>query len=132
MDVRPLDKKLSVSSQITTDDVEALKAQGFRAIISNRPDGEEAAQSTAYDIEAAAKRAGLAFHHIPVVGGAIGEDALSGADGPVLAFCRTGTRAASLWALSHAGMTPAATLLDHAKAAGHDLSGLRGRLDGAA
>src|SRR3546814_16667400 len=74
--------------------------------------------------------------HIPVVGGSIGDsdvaafaDALEQADGPVLGFCRTGTRSTTLWALGQAGKQPTEAILKTAAAAGYDLAALRPRLD---
>ena len=40
MDLRKITEKVSVSPQITVEDMAAIKAAGFRAIICNRPDGE--------------------------------------------------------------------------------------------
>src|SRR3546814_2518731 len=56
--------------------------------------------------------------------------ALDAARGPVLAFCRSGTRSAHLWALAEAkaGGDPAA-ITAKAAAAGYDLSGIRPLLD---
>ena len=51
---------------------------------------------------------------------------LSQADGPVLAFCRSGTRSTYLWALARArlGDDPDG-LVEKAEAAGYDISGIR-------
>jgi len=56
--------------------------------------------------------------------------AMAAADGPVLAFCRSGTRSCNLWALAMArqGAEPD-ELLAKAAAAGYDLSGIRMILD---
>jgi sulfide:quinone oxidoreductase len=48
--------------------------------------------------------------------------------GPVLAFCRTGTRAAMLWALDQAGQRSPEALIETAGAAGYDLKPLYARL----
>lgn len=139
MDIRPLDETLSASPQIDPSDLSAIAARGFRSVISNRPDGEEAGQPTAADIRAAAEGAGLVFAHVPVVGGAIADGdiaafqaALADLPAPVFGFCRTGTRTTTLWALSKAGTTPADVLIERARSAGYDLAGLRPRLDGRA
>ena len=73
MDIRPLDEALSASPQIAPEDLPAIAAQGFRSVISNRPDGEEPGQPTAEALRQAAEAAGLAFAHVPVVGGAISD-----------------------------------------------------------
>jgi sulfide:quinone oxidoreductase len=59
MELRQLTPELSVSPQITADDVAALKVAGFRAIVCSRPDGEGAGQLLFSEIERAARLAGL-------------------------------------------------------------------------
>ena len=126
---------VSVSGQLTEQDLVRVAASGFTAVICNRPDGEEPGQPEAAAIAAAAARHGLGFTHIPVTSGAIADadvalmrEALAGASGPVLAYCRSGTRAAMLWALVNAETRPAADILNVASAAGYDLTSLRPRL----
>ena len=51
MDRRKISAKFTVSPQITAADVETIKAEGFRAIICNRPDGEGADQPSFEEIE---------------------------------------------------------------------------------
>lgn len=137
MDIRPLDETLSASPQVTLEDLGAIAAQGYRSVISNRPDGEAPDQPNAAEIASAANAAGLEFRHLPVVGGAIGEadvaafeTALADLPRPILGFCRTGTRTTTLWALARRDEQPADALIATAKAAGHDLAGLRPRLEG--
>jgi sulfide:quinone oxidoreductase len=127
---------ISVGSQLAPADVADLAAQGFRAIISNRPDGEVEGQPTAAALAAEARRHGLDFRHIPVVTGRIGEadidafaQALEELEGPVFAFCRSGTRSTGMWALSQAGRSEPAALIRTAAAAGYDLTPLAGRLE---
>jgi len=127
---------LSVAPQIEPDDVAAAAARGFRSVINNRPDGEQDGQPAGATIEAAAQRAGLAYRHIPVVSGQLQDaqvqafaSALEALPGPVLAFCRSGTRCASLWALQAGGDADA--VLATARAAGYDLSALRPRMGAA-
>lgn len=139
MDIRPLDEALSASPQITPEDLPAIAAQGFRSVISNRPDGEESGQPNAEDMRQAAEAAGLTFAHVPVVGGAISDqdiadfqDALAKLPKPVFGYCRTGTRTTTLWALANAGAASPDKLIARAKSAGYDLAALRPRLEGAA
>ena len=130
-----LTDRLSVTPQPGLADVKALAEAGFRSIIGNRPDGEEPGQPNWSAIERAAHEAGMEARHIPVVPGAIGDEdaaafaaALDELPGPVIAFCRTGTRSATLWALSNAGRRSADELIRTAAAAGYDLSSLGERL----
>lgn len=130
---RTLDDRISVFGQITRDDVAAAKAQGFTMIINNRPDGEQDGQPTAAEIGAAAREAGLAYAAIPVDHSGFSEeqvaamaDALAAADGPVLAFCRSGTRSTFLWALASARRgEDGDQLIAKAANAGYDLSPIR-------
>lgn len=137
LDIRRIDDRLSVAPQIAPGDIPAIKAAGFVAIINNRPDGEEAGQPDAAAIRAAAQDAGLTCVDIPVTQAGFSHpqldatrQVLADADGPVLAFCRSGTRSCNLWALAAAksGGDPA-VLHDQAAAAGYDLSGIRAMMD---
>ncbi|MEP9401333.1 TIGR01244 family sulfur transferase [Sphingomonas sp. VNH70] len=137
MDIRRIDDRISVSPQITADDMGLLKAQGFTTIVNNRPDGEEAGQPGGDAIAEAAAAAGLAYHAIPITHAGFSHpqlDAmaavLADADGPILAYCRSGTRSCNLWALASAkqGGDPA-ELADKAAGAGYDLSGMRPTLE---
>ena len=64
-DFRHVTDELSVAPQISVADVAEAKAQGFTAIICNRPDGEDPGQPAAAEIAAAAQAAGLTYTHIP-------------------------------------------------------------------
>lgn len=105
MDVRQITGSYSVSPQITEDEVAAIKAAGFRSVICNRPDGEQPGQPSHDAIKAAVEAAGLSFRYIPVVSGQMTPQnvadqaaALKEAEGPVLAYCRSGTRCTNLYA----------------------------------
>ena len=136
MQAKQLTSELYVTSQITLEDVQTAAEQGFTSIINNRPDGEEADQLTASEVEAVAQQMGIRYIHQPVVGGNISADdvatfsrLINDQPGKVLAHCRTGTRCTMLWALSQAGKQSADSLLATAKKAGYDLEQLRDRLN---
>lgn len=138
MNPKMLTDGLMVSGQIDLADIDQAAAASVRAIINNRPDGEEPNQPLSATLEARARAAGLDYHHIPVSGGRFDDASIRAFDkaradagGDVLAFCRTGTRSTTLWALSQAGKQPADTLIGAAQAAGYDLSAYRARLDAA-
>lgn len=135
--LRTVNESVSVAGQIMPDDVAAIAAAGFKAIVNNRPDDEDRGQPTGDAIRAAAAAAGLAYHAIPVTQAGFSHSqidamtaALVGAGGPVLAYCRSGTRSCNLWALAaaKAGRNPA-LLVAQAEDAGYDLSGIRSMLD---
>ena len=116
---------------------ERLQQLGIeRMVLNNRPDGEAADQPSSEEMAIAAEAAGLAYAHQPVVGNNISDIDIDGfdaivslADAPVLAFCRTGTRCTTLWALTQADEQDNASILTTAEQAGYDLSQLAGRLD---
>ena len=136
-DLRPLNDRIAVAPQITPDDIPAIKAAGYVAIVNNRPDDEDHGQPTGSDIHAAAKAAGLRYSAIPVTHAGFGHAqidamvaAINAADGPVLAYCRSGTRSCHLWALAAAKAGRDPTLIAaQAANAGYDVSGLRALLD---
>ncbi len=106
--IRQLDDRTLVSGQIAPHEVAGLVAQGVTVLVNNRPDGEEAGQPLASEIEEAAAQAGIAYRYVPIFRG-IGpadveamQDALGQAEGgKMLAFCRSGTRSALACALVH-------------------------------
>jgi uncharacterized protein (TIGR01244 family) len=135
LDVKRINDHVSVSPQIGPDDLPALKALGFTAIINNRPDGESPDQPSSATMQAAAEKVGIAYHYIPLGRDGVSsqmveetEAALEGSTGPVLAFCRSGTRSTTLWALSQAGRVPAQEIVTAAAHAGYDMSHLLGHL----
>ena len=136
MELRMIDDGLAVAPQMAPEELAVLPAQGFAAVICNRPDGEEPGQPLLDDMRAAAQAAGLAFHHIPVSGGQFPPATVAafaavrrGTLGKVLAYCRTGTRAATLDALANVHGLSVAERLSNAKAAGYDLSALAERME---
>ena len=133
-DFRRVTDGFSAAPQISLTDVAEAGRQGFRTLISNRPDGEEPGQPSASEIGAAAVAAGLAFHHIPVRGAPTPDQVeetrivLQDAEEPVLAFCRSGTRSIVAWSLSQAtsGAMDRGDLVSLGRQAGYDLSGVLG------
>ncbi len=135
MQLNKVTDALSVSPQIGAEDMAAIRDAGFRAIICNRPDGEGADQPNFEEIEAAAKKAGLEARYLPVTSGMVRDadaesfgQALMELPGPVLAYCRTGTRSATLWSLSQAKSRPVPEILAATKAAGYDMAGVARRI----
>ena len=104
MNNREISPEYSVSPQLQPSEMALAAQQGFRAIICARPDDEEPGQPSAAMMEEAAKAAGLGFAHIPISSPQVGTvvaqhmaSALAALPGPILAYCRTGTRAEALW-----------------------------------
>jgi uncharacterized protein (TIGR01244 family) len=130
--MKRLEENMFVAGQIAPEEIAGLR---MAMIVNNRPDGEEPGQPTSDAMAAAAAAAGVEYRHIPVAGGlslplvAQMADALAEADGPVLAFCKSGTRSTFLWALARSRLgADAEELVEQAAAAGYDLSPIRGFL----
>lgn len=133
---RKLDDSISVAGQITAEDIAAAARQGFTMVINNRPDGEQPGQPSSAEMERAATASGLAYAAIPITHAgftraqvdAMG-GALASATGPVLAFCRSGTRSTFIWALARAAAGEDGDVLaGKAAGAGYDLTPIRGML----
>lgn len=133
-DIRKVTDRFSVAPQIEPEDVAAAKARGFVKLINNRPDDEVPGQPTSAEMEAAARAAGLDYVHIPFAGRPTADQAeavaseADAADGPVLAFCRSGTRSITAWSIGQAmaGKRSPGELIGLAAGAGYDLSPILG------
>lgn len=135
MDIKPISDKLSLSEQLQLSDIATVAEQGYRSIICNRPDGEGADQPTIDEIRNAAEALDIEVRYQPVVPGQISDadvasfsQAMRELPKPTLAFCRTGTRSATLWSLSQANNLPISDILSSTQAAGYDMSGAVRRL----
>ncbi len=134
---RKLTDNIHASPQIALEDVAEAAAMGVKLIINNRPENESDDQIAGPDIAAAARAAGIDYVAIPVTHSGFSEPqvaamakALNEAKGPVLAYCRSGTRSTLLWALSEAsqGGDPDA-LTNMAAKAGYDINPVRPLMD---
>lgn len=127
---RKVTDTLSVSPQISPDHVAIAAEEGFKTIICNRPDGEEAGMPLSADISAAAEAAGIKFVYLPFGGPPPADiiaqqaDIIDHADGPVLAYCRSGTRSVTTWALGKTEPAERTAAIEAAANAGYDLSAL--------
>jgi len=130
---RRIDDSISVAAQISPDDVSRAAEAGFAMIINNRPDQEEPGQPAGDAIREAARAAGIAYVAIPIGHGGFSvdqvramEEALKAAQGPVLAFCRSGTRSTFAWALAKGADGGDPDELAHkAAGAGYDISPIK-------
>lgn len=131
-DIRKVTDYFSVAPQIDETDVEEIAAQGYKTIVANRPDGEGGIdQPRMGSIRTKAEEKGITFVALPFSGAPSPEiiermqSILNEAPTPVLAYCRTGTRSITAWALAHAGQGQAEEITDAAADAGYDLSSLK-------
>ena len=133
---RKINDNISVSPQISLDDIAAAKADGVTLIINNRPDGEDPSAPQSADIEAAARDAGMKYIAIPIThsgfsGPQVDAMIAALADGDkALAYCRSGTRSTLLWSLAQAkqGVDPD-EISRLAGNAGYDITPVRAMVD---
>ncbi len=135
MDIKTLTSNLSISPQVLVSEIQAIAQAGFKAIICNRPDGEGPDQPSFKEIEQAANQYGLEAKYLPAESGKVKDEEgqafgqlLHALPGPVLAYCRTGMRSTTLWALSQAGSTPLPHILEASQKAGFDMKALVQRI----
>ena len=136
MNIKTINNQLSISEQITMADVETFAEQNIKTIIVNRPDGEGADQVNVEEIIAAAKPHGIRVVYLPVTSGKVTDEQatqfgsiLSDTSDKVHAYCRSGMRSATLWAI-HRSQTGEGfeTIQNTLANAGYDISGLASRL----
>ncbi|GAA0473655.1 hypothetical protein GCM10009096_13760 [Parasphingorhabdus litoris] len=134
---RKINDKVSVSPQISLEDIATAKAEGVSLIVNNRPDGEEPTAPQSAEIEAAAKAAGIDYIAIPITHSGFSApqvdamiSALDGTEGKTLAYCRSGTRSTLLWSLAQAkqGVSPD-EIARLAGNAGYDITPIRAMVD---
>lgn len=129
-----LSDRIAVRDQLTPADVATIAAHGFGAVFDLRPDGEVPDQPSSDVIGNVVRAAGLRFAYLPTPHGDIPEAvvrdlgrALDGDTGKVLLYCRSGKRAARVWALaeaSRAGGSDAAAITAAVRAAGQPIDDL--------
>ncbi|MBL0038279.1 MAG: TIGR01244 family phosphatase [Nitrosomonadales bacterium] len=135
MKISQLDKYIFISDQIVDSDLQDIAKRNIKTIICHRPDDEGADQPDFEEIAKQAKKLNIECHYIPVVSGKISDEDVKNfsktyaeAPKPVLSYCRSGMRAASMWALSQADTLGVTNVLNAGKNAGFDLSGLTSRM----
>ena len=135
MELKRVNQEFFVSDQISQQDIAEIAAKGIRTIICNRPDGEGADQPNIIEIQEAAIQHGIQLEYLPVVSGRVTDEQAvefkqiyQKSQKPLLAFCRSGTRSITLWALSQVVEQSLDQMLLQAKALGYDLQGLVPRI----
>ena len=118
-----------VTAQIKPDDLARFRDRAeIKSVIDLRPDGEAADQTPSARMAAEARKSGLEFSYVPTPHGRVPGEVVTQFDAalahsrkPVLLYCRSGSRAARVWALSEAsrvGGLDAAVILAAVRAAG--------------
>jgi uncharacterized protein (TIGR01244 family) len=135
LDIREITETYAVSPQIAPEDMGAIRARGFTTVICNRPDTENPPELHSAALKAAAEAAGLHFVENPFAAGLDmsiidrQRAAIDAATGPVLAYCRSGTRSATVWALAEAGRSGTDSILQAISRAGYPMDGMRAQID---
>lgn len=129
MDIKIISPFLSVSPQIYPAQMGRLARWGFKTIFNNRPDNEKAGQPLSAELAGEADKHGMVFVNLPILTSGVTERnvvdfsvEIARAYGPVLAFCRSGTRSTTLWARHEARRMDADSIIGFAATIGYDLS----------
>lgn len=136
MNIHSLDTQFSIADAVYPNDLAEIKQHGFQSLICHRQAGEAEDHCDNSALATKAAEIGLAWKEIPVKPGEYTDAALADFQqaaaelpAPILVFCRSGRRAACMWALHRASLgSPSEMLLSAAQNAGHDLSDLAPRL----
>lgn len=135
MQLKQVNAEFWVADQITVQDIELIAARGIKTIFCNRPDGEGADQPNVAEIEQALQPYGIQIQYLPVVSGKVTDEQSEEfkqlymqAQKPLLAYCRSGTRSITLWALSQVADQTLEKMLLTAKTLGYDLQGVVPRI----
>jgi sulfide:quinone oxidoreductase len=135
MELHTLSAELSVAPQILPEDLARIRAAGFQSVICNRPDGEAGDQPLFAEIERAAQALGLRTYYLPAVSGKVTDEqgqlfgqVMAELPKPVLAYCRTGMRSTTMWALAEARHKSLPEIVAVAQRAGYDMKGVVRRI----
>jgi sulfide:quinone oxidoreductase len=127
----------AVAPALDAADFSHIAELGFKAVINNRPDGEEKGQPPGNELKRHAETLGLAYRHVPARKSDIFTDpvveamadALQSVQGPILAHCKSGLRSAIVWAAASSRTVPVNEILEALASAGFDLGFIRDDLD---
>jgi uncharacterized protein (TIGR01244 family) len=134
MNIRPTNTPgITVADQPSEADLAALKAQGYRAVVNLRHDGEPEQPLSTADEGARVRAMGIDYLHYGVGGGPLTDEGVTAvcdlltqhAGGKVLVHCRKGARAAALVLIQEARKNrwSADEAMGHARALGLELEG---------
>ena len=119
MEIKTVSADFSVSGQLVSEDLTALRKAGIKTLICNRPDQEVAGQPSCADLTELARGQGIAMYYLPVVNDTINSNDVNTfttifntAEKPVHAWCRSGLRSITLWSLAQVkhGADPSAVV----------------------
>ncbi|MDH3452041.1 MAG: TIGR01244 family sulfur transferase [Gammaproteobacteria bacterium] len=128
--------EFAIGPQVSAEDFAPLRAAGFASVLNARPDDETGTYLVSLDAQQLAHANGLAYAHSPTENHAIFEPeiidrferALVELPKPIFAHCKTGTRAAILWALVASRHRAVENVIATLRAAGQELDFLEQEL----
>ena len=131
-----LTAQFAIGPQIEPGDFAHLAEAGFQAIINARPDTEDGEFVRAEEAAKLSAAAGLGYRHTPTENHAIFETpvideferAMANLPAPIYAHCKSGTRAAILWAMVAVRHQPTEDVIAQLNASGQELSFLEDEL----
>jgi sulfide:quinone oxidoreductase len=136
MKLSKVNEKFLVADQVHLSDIDRIVNEGIKTIICNRPNGEGSDQPNFHEIERAAKEKNITCHYLPITTGIINDSSVIAfskifekCQGPTLAYCRSGKRAISLWALANAQSLEPNEIQSIEQRTGYDLKGVISRLN---
>ena len=128
-----IDKNYHVSQQIEPHEIAEIAEKGFVKIICNRPDVEVPDSYSSKVMAKLATEVGIDFEVLELTHQTMTIENVKkqreffiNADGPVLAYCASGTRCSVIWAMGEAiSGTEISVILEKTQSAGYDLTGLQ-------
>ena len=127
-----IDKNYHVSPQIEPYQIAEIAEKGFVKIICNRPDIEVPDSYSSSLMAKLAREAGIDFEVLELTHQTMTLENVKkqraffiDVNGPVLAYCASGTRCSVIWAMGEAvSGTEISVILEKTQSAGYDLTGL--------
>ena len=121
--------KFAIGPQPSAVDFDRIRTAGFASILNTRPDDEDGYYLRSKEAEISARSRGIAYAYSPSENYALFETpvidqfehALTVLPSPIFAHCKTGTRAAILWALVAARYREVEDVISELRSAGHEL-----------
>ncbi|MEM8979315.1 MAG: TIGR01244 family sulfur transferase [Pseudomonadota bacterium] len=136
MDIRVLTDEFSAAPQLAPEDMTEVAQLGYKTVICNRPDDEAPLDACQAQMRSAVEEAGMTFLCNPFVSGQMTlehveaqREMVKTAEGPVLAYCASGTRTTICWAFAMAPEMASEDIVSAAAKGGYQLAGLAPQLD---
>jgi len=127
MNLQNLNQNIYIADQIDLSDLEEFNRLGIKTVVNNRPDQEINAPQSA-QVAQRSKELGLNYHYLPIMPGEYLVENISALtnilatiNSPLVAYCRTGNRSTTLWALCQKEMLGMDEVIKKAKIIGFNI-----------